>query len=58
MLGSNLRVCMHLHRKHNRKVCLGNDFFGDNCLIISVVSLGNSLSIRCIQKLHIQAAIQ
>lgn len=36
---------------------LGNDFFGDNCLIVSVVSVGGSLSMYSFQKLHIEAVI-
>jgi len=39
MLGGNiLCVCVHPHMKHTRKMCLGNYFFGDNCLILSVDS--------------------
>lgn len=38
-------------------MCLGNYFFGDNCLIVSVVSVGDSLSTYSFQKLHDEAVM-
>lgn len=57
MLGSNISLCVHLLIKHTRKMCLGNDFFGDNCSVVSVVSVGDSPSIYSFQKLHIEAVM-
>lgn len=36
---------------------LGNYFFGDDCLIVSVVSVSDSLSIYGFQKLHIEVVM-
>lgn len=46
---------VHASSYKTRKMFLGNDFFGDNCLIVSVVSVGDSLSIYGFQKLCIEA---